>query len=299
MHDVADQGHDWRGSPAVEVSDTQSFAALHTASYDAVARLLPSGDLMPARWLDGRALVLVSALRYHTITWGDRDEPTHRLLPYAEVMVAALVTEGCRSPIRALLELVPQFRSPVSGFVLHLPVTTRQARDVGRRLWGLPKFVADMSFVLTPQTQTVTVADGGRDVLSLAVHLGGRLTTDTKPLILYSVLDGQLIKTACPSWMRAEQRTGRNLGELILGDHEVGQQLQALEVLTAPVMVTHSLDNRGILPAGSPTGPARPYVGYQGAARKRGDYTVQYPDTAPIDQYASVTAGRSASSSST
>jgi hypothetical protein len=271
--------------------DAQLFAAVHTASYDAVAQQLPTGDLTPARWLDRRALVMVSAARYHTITWGGRDEPTHRLLPYAEVMVAALVTEGTRSPVRALLELVPQFRSPVSGFVLQLPVTTRQARDVGRRLWGLPKFVADMSFALAPQTQAVTVAEGGRVILSLTVRLGGRLATDTKPLVLYSVLDGQLIKTVCPSWMRVDQRTGRDLGELALGEHEVGQRLRELDLSTAPVMVTHSLEHRGILPAGSPIGPAHDYVGCHGHARKLGHYTVQYPDTDPLDQYAPVTAG--------
>jgi hypothetical protein len=278
--------------------ETESFTAVHTASFDAIGEELPTGDLVPARWLDGRALVLVSALRHRTVTWRQGEGPTHQLAPYAEIMVAALVTEGPRSPLRALLEMAPQFRSPLAGFVLYLPVTSRQARDLGLRQWGFPKFVADISFVLTPQAQSVTVAEGGRDVLSLTVRPGGRISTDTKPLILYSVLDEHLVKTVCPSWMRIEQRTGRNLGELHLGEHEVGQRLQGLDLSTAPVIVTHSLDNHGTLPAGIELGSARPYVGYHGANRAFGHYTVQHPDTDPLDQYVPATGTRRTSRSS-
>jgi hypothetical protein len=50
-------------------------------------------------------------------------------------------------------------------------------------------------------------------------------------------------------------------------------------------VVSVALTNRGTLPAGRAIGPAREYLGYLGADREVGRYTVAYPGTAPLDQY--------------
>jgi hypothetical protein len=46
---------------------------------------------------------------------------------------------------------------------------------------------------------------------------------------------------------------------------------------------------RGILPTRRPVGSARPYEGYRGDDRWFGRYTIHYPGTAPVDQYAYLT----------
>ncbi len=75
-------------------------------------------------------------------------------------------------------------------------------------------------------------------------------------------------------------------GELQLGDHEVANRLRRLGISPASFAVFSYLDHRSILPAGRPIGPARDYHGYTGADREFARFTVSYPDTPPLDQYA-------------
>ena len=48
------------------------------------------------------------------------------------------------------------------------------------------------------------------------------------------------------------------------------------------------LDHRSILPACLPVGTARDYHGYARADRAFGRFTVSFPDTPPLDQYAAL-----------
>ena len=85
------------------------------------------------------------------------------------------------------------------GFVLHLPVTSRVAHDAGRGIWGYTKFVSDMDFFKRPAYQRVRLAEGDSHILTLTVQQSGLTLKDNRPLITYSVLDGQLLKTVVPS----------------------------------------------------------------------------------------------------
>jgi hypothetical protein len=277
-------GHRVRGPAYYHRAD--AFEALHLASYEAVRAALPTEDLFPVRWFDGRAVVQVMALRYHEVSGTDvtDGEPgwTRMLSPYGEVAVSALVTRRPRP------RGVPLFRPTVTGvggFVLHLPVTTREARDLGLAIFGLPKFVADMDFTESPTARTVTVSEAGAEVLTLTVRPGGPVAAALDPLSLYSVLEGRLLETSARALGHRQVRVGHAGGELTLGSHPVGQSLRALEFSSAPLMVFSYLDQRLVLPWGAPVGIARDYMGHVGEDRERGRFTVAYPGTGPLDQY--------------
>jgi hypothetical protein len=259
---------------------TETFASLHRASYDAVVAALPSDALAPYRWLDGSALVMVQAFRYHEVTWTRSDGTTGQLLPYGEISVAAAVTLG---PAPRVL---PLLRPTLSGFVLQLPVTSREARDGGRKAWGFPKFLADMDFTEAPGSRAVRLSEGGREILRLAVSTGGPVVPDRRPLVGYTSHEGRLLETVVPVLGHVQARIGRRAGHLELGDHEVARRLRDLGIAGAPVAVFSYLEHRSILPgARRSVGPARPYAAFPGSDADLGRYTVSYPGTPTLDQY--------------
>jgi hypothetical protein len=261
-------------------SDNSCTASVHTADHDAVAAVLPAGPLRPARWADGRALLSVAAFRYRAVTTAD--DPPGFLAPYGEISLAVVVTAG---PSPRLLPLARR----LSLFVLHLPVTTAEARDAGATLWGFPKFVADMDFAEERTARRVTLAEGGSTVLTLAVRGRGPVLTDRRPAVMYTELDGQLLETVVPMAGRLRVGLGRRAGRLELGDHQVADRLRALDVAPAPLAVFDYLEHRSLLPAGRAIGPSPAYRGYAGAERAAGRFTVRYPGTPALDLSAPLT----------
>ena len=264
----------------------ETFRSMHLASYAAVCAQLPSADLYPVRWFDGRAVVMVAAFRYREISLSHGDGTPGLMMPYGEVMVAALVT---REPSRPGLPLLAPNRSGVGAFVLDLPVTTAEACALGRQLFGLPKFFADMDFRELSAMRQVTVSEHGQEVLTLTVRPWGPVRADRAPAVFYSVLDGQLQETTAPFRGHRQYVPGPRSGELSLGSHPVADRLRTLEISANALVVMNYVDARMILPLGNPVGPARDYQGYTGEDRLRGRLTVQYPGTDPLDQYAPAT----------
>ena len=258
----------------------ETFASLHRASFDAVAAALPTEDLVPYRWVDGSALVMVQAFRYHEVTWTGPDGSQGQMVPYGEISVAAAATIGPAPPV------LPLLKPRLAGFVLHLPVTTREARDGGREVYGFPKFLADMDFTEAPDSRGVRLSEGGRDILTLTVSTGGPVVPDRRPMLAYTAKDGQLWETVVPVLAHVQPRVGGRSGRLELGDHGVARRLQALEVSAAPLAVFNYLDHRSILPGPSRSvGTARPYPAFPGRDEEFARYTVRHPRTPALNQY--------------
>lgn len=244
---------------------TDCFMGLFPADLAAVRDLLPSRRLHPVRLPRGRALLAVVAYNYLETGVG----------PYGEIGISPLCTLDRDAP--PLLPLLQGYRHGISGFVAHLPVTSRIAREAGRRIWGYPKFVADMDFELRPERQTVTLGEGGREILRLDVRRSGPVAVDRTPLTTYTVRDARLIRTTIPTRAHVATSVGAAGGELVIGDHPVGRELAALGVSRRPVLTRTYLTHSAILPVGADIGPAdRDYTGYHGAEREFGTHTVGY-----------------------
>jgi Acetoacetate decarboxylase (ADC) len=266
----------------IHYHDDEFTSSLHTASYESVAAELPSDLIRPARWVNGRALISVAAFRYRSATCTAPDGTVRQLTPYAEVSVAAVVTRG---PAPRLL---PVLSPRVQVFVLQLPVTTLEASDLGTALWGFPKFVADMAFIEDPAFRQVTVSEGNEHVLTLTVLPSGPALPDQQPHIVYSALGDELIETVVPMAGFRQIRLGARSGRLELGEHPVGKYLRRLDITATPLALFNYVSHRCVLPLGRALGPARPFLGHRGDERARGAYTIRYPGTPPLDQYAQV-----------
>ena len=280
--DPVDLGAFHGGSPVVW-HRSESYQTLHSASLEATAAALPTPDLHPVRLPGGRAVILVGSFQHDVMTaHGVRGRA---MLPYGEVMVAVLVTQRPAPP------LVPFVAPSATGFgagafVLHLPVTTRAARDAGRLVFGYPKFTADMEFEDAIETCRVRLDEGGRHILTQTIRPAGPTSVMSAPLTLYSVLDGKLIAETMPMYGLQQRRPGRRGGHIEFGDHQIADELRGFDISPEPFLTTRLTGLRFAMTPGRPIGSARQYLGHIGDERDLGRYVVSYPNAAPIDQYA-------------
>ena len=263
------------------------FSSIHGASMRAARELLPSDALHPVSLPDGRAAVVITAFRYWEMT-DSRPEPTEAAEPpYAEVAATILATLERRPPL-VYLGLMAAGLVPMAGYVPHMAVTHRLARDGGRDIWGVPKFIADADFFEDASTREVRLGDGDRHIFTMRIRASGRFRLTTQPSVLYSVLDDKLIEIRMPTIVESRTAMGADHGRLELGTdgHPVTETLRRLEVAHEPIAVVDAPVIRTMFVSGVVAGEAHRVVDYEGADRSVGRFTVRYPGTGPIDQNA-------------
>ncbi len=266
-------------SPAVEVSAgsatfslpiryyrDDTFLLAFSADLDGVRAQMPSNRLHPVVVGRDRALIIIGAFNYIDTSIG----------PYGEVAVVAPAVYGKRP-----LPLLPALREGAyPGFgllVLHLPVTSRVARDAGRGQWGYTKFVADMEFEHTPEHLSCALSEGEQHILTLRVARGGWFGRDRRPLCTYSVKDGDLIKTTIPQQGSFRWRPRCRDSSLSLGDHPVARFLRDLDLSPEPVLKRYFIERAAILPAGEVIERGvRPLDGHAGVDIAEARHTVRY-----------------------
>ncbi len=263
---------------------SDGLVAYVAADLEAVSALLPSPLLHPVRLDRTHAMIGVIATGHFEIAARDPDGSTILLPPYGELGVFAAVTRRRLPPFVPLL-LAWAADVPMGGFLLQLPVTSRIHRDVGRAIYGMPKFLADMEFGEDGPSRDVHVSEGGRTILDLRVEVGGHARLTRAPNIMYSVLDGRLIETVAES--RAFVQIGfRARGGLKLGDHPVTDELQKLRLSERPLAAGIIQQQRFLLPAGRDIGPARERSWYQGTDEEFARFATRYADGSLVDHHA-------------
>jgi len=217
-----------------------AFLLFHTADLDQARALMPSDKLHPVRVSPRRTLLGVVAFNYIDTSIG----------PYGEVGIVLPVVYGKRPPLPILPGIIEAKYPGFGMLVLHLPVTKETARDAGRGIWGYTKFVSDMRFRHTPEYLQCRLSEGGAKILTLRVARRGLVIKDEKPLITYSVKEGNLIKTSIPQ--RAIYRLSLNpRGSLLeLGNHPAAETISRLDISQKPVQSRYFIERSGILPEG-------------------------------------------------
>jgi hypothetical protein len=179
---------------------------------------------------------------------------------YHEVaLVLPVLPEGApplRNPLQALYGSVEDRNF---GFhTLDLPVTTSVADSCSRELWGFPTFVTEIPFHLDRKSfqSTVRDPDGHEDILWMSGRLLPGAPVPPMSLVLYTHLDGELLRCTVNvrGWMTL--RPAHNL-RLHVGEstHRMAQHLREFGLDGArPVIVmdTHRFQSR--FNAGMPVG---------------------------------------------
>ncbi len=266
-----------------EYHRSEAVHAIFTADAAAVRASLPSDELRTVMVGRGRCAYVVAALRHHETSVRGEDGLPVTAIPYGELAIGPLVTTR-RGPTGLALMRRGPLPDWIGMVVQHMPVTTREARDLGRAFWGYAKFVADMEFAESGNERRVTVAEGGEQILELSVASRGGLRLERSTMLLYSVLDRQLIRTPLPTLAYTRRRMGG--ASLVLGTHLVAEDLRRLDLSSKAMAVEVLPLARLLLPIGEAIGDARAMDGYGGTDRERGRYVVSYPGLPAIDLYA-------------
>ena len=242
------------------------FALFFTADFAKLKSLIPSDKLHPIRVSRRRALLGIAAFNYLDTSIG----------PYGEVGVVVPVVRGKRPALPLLPGLLEGWYPNFGALVLHLPVTTQKARDAGRGQWGYTKFVSDMQFDNTPEYLECSLSGGKSHILTLHVAKRGWHFTDNRPVVTFTVLDGNLIQTVIPQKGRCRASLSPKGSYLTLGDHEMAESIRQLELSQSPLQSRYYVERSAILPAGEIIEKGvRPLDGIRGTDRK-GKLVVRY-----------------------
>ncbi len=246
-----------------------AFALYFTANYEKVKAVMPSDKLYPVVLPGNRAVMGIGAFNYIDTSIGT----------YGEVAVALpAVFEKKITPFNGFLPALMEGGYPGFGVVImHLPVTRVEARDAGRGEWGYTKFIADMHFSMSPEYLDCRMLEGDKHILDIRVKRKGLYLRDKKPLITFSVKDGDLIKTVIPQ--KASKRVSLMTGgsHLRLGNHSVAESIRNLGISSRPFMSVYYPERAAILPSGSIIEKGvRPMEGYLGKDREA-VHSVVYP----------------------
>lgn len=190
--------------------DWAMTAADFCAPMAAVQEVLPSDKLKPIQVGPGVAKVSVMTMAYRRTSW---------LAPYNElgVMLPVLYEGG-------------EQESALPGlYVLHLPVTTQQARDPGIKYYGFPKFVAQIDFDQVGSVRRCNARAAGQSIITLEVP-----QLDSVPqswdLYFFTVKDSQLLRSRMQVQGPVGMSTLRGAARLALGDHPVAGEVRALDI---------------------------------------------------------------------
>ena len=263
-----------------------AFTGVFPASIEAVKRLLPSETLFPVKLGRGSAAVAIQALRYEHV--GIFVDGHHELLtPYGEIAINLLCTHGRSAPrIVPLLQLFENDSLQLGAYVLFMPVTSMQARDLGRVLFGMPKFMADMDCREEGESRVVRLEEAGMHALTLTVRAGGMARTEQARLHLYSELDGRLARTDVPTRSFGHVRLFGRPAHLQLGTHPVAKVLRDLGIGAEGRMSSSLARHQFLLPPPVRLDePARRVEDFVGQEIQRGRYTLAYDDRMVIDLY--------------
>lgn len=210
----------WRGTTfptPTFYQDVGILAAAFMAPLDRVSALLPSKRLHPWRPTPWHGVVYIAAFEYRESDIG----------PYNEVMIAIPASVDHPSPVfTGLLREAP---AEADAYIVHLPVTTEIAMNLGIEALGLPKFLADIEFKEEGDWVSSRLSKAGQHILTLAVRKGKLQTVPRSRSHLIGARGGRLLRSLAIS-AEGEQSVSKNPGDvkIELGEHRISQQLRDL-----------------------------------------------------------------------
>jgi Acetoacetate decarboxylase (ADC) len=208
--------------------DAQMLIATYMVDYGRAAALLKDTGVVAVPQGIGQALVAFGCFHYNKTDIG----------PYNEVALGIL-SSSPKTPLPAL-------------YILHLPVDTEAAHRAGVEIWGYNKFLASIDIAGSGNDFSMAIRDP--DKVTIARFKGTRTASVSMPpndIVTFSMLDGQLIKTAVK--MMTPSQLGGGVFSFKTGEsgHPMAGSLRTLELDGLnPVLVQYADPFQSLLFAG-------------------------------------------------
>jgi hypothetical protein len=206
----------------VEVRSAKMVAAQFLVDAEAAQRVIDYSGLRIARPIGGRAMLALSGVAY-----ADND-----LGPYHEFAVAFVV-----EPHDAPPGTKPSMTKPTT-LIHRLPVNQSFTCQVGKGLWGFPKWVCSIDYLERVGRTDCIVSEDGDLAVALEVASGMvPLPSGETEMQAYSWDDGVLRRTP---WVTRNARARMRLGgaTVRLGNHPMADDLRSLGLPRRALMTT-------------------------------------------------------------
>jgi hypothetical protein len=221
----------------VSYRDVISMWVHFSAPIHKVQAILPSNRLKPISIGNGKALYGIVCFEY-----GDSD-----VGPYNEVGFGIPCRFDPKINIPILPALFDRFFS-VGFYVHYLPVTTKIAYDFGVDIYGLPKFISQIEYEETANWRRCVLQADSKEILTLEVaNTDQDLKSDTYNFHIFSVKDKLLLKTLVQSFGPFKASRKSDSARLHLGNHQISEELRALQLDTKPLKTIIYPNTKNIL----------------------------------------------------
>jgi hypothetical protein len=166
-------------------ADVTCAIAIFLCDYSRALACMPHPSMQPVKMPGGRSVVLFSCYEYKNVM---------NIAPYNEIAmtIPIMIGGGWAPPV---LPLVMDFKRK-GYYVFSMPVTSLENQIRGTSIWGLPKVVEEIEISTDGDACSTIARDSGGEVyLELTVPKTGSIKQFDETGHLYTVRDGQLLKS--------------------------------------------------------------------------------------------------------
>ena len=207
-----------KGEVPAKYYDVFTISAVFPVSARKLKKYLPTKKMKLIKPFPGISLMFVIAFEYRHIS---------ALEPYNEV--------GIGFPI-----IFREGDQKYEGTrIIHLPVTTERARELGFELYGYPKFVAEINFEKGENIITCVLNHENKHILTLQVPKL-EVAEGTSETHSFTVKDNKLLRTRVTTQSFSGSSREKGKANLALGDHPIAEEIK--ELLYKNESVGHSYE---------------------------------------------------------
>lgn len=222
----------------IQAQNTPALMAAFFCDYEKSKALMPGNELHPFRYMNGKAVFVVTVVNYLETTIGK----------YIEYSIALACTHG-RKPAPRMLPAVFMKSYGTGQFILDLPVSSEISVKGGKGIWGMPKHKASLDFVESENRVSAQYEKDGQFAFRIEIEkpkkAGLQLNIGATN---YSHFRNML--TASYIYFKAKVgfRFGKAAkGSLFIGDHPRTQFMRDLDIHPKPFFTAFMPAATGIL----------------------------------------------------
>ncbi|NEU09159.1 acetoacetate decarboxylase family protein [Flavihumibacter sp. R14] len=222
----------------VQARNSPALMAGFFCDYDKAAALLPGNEIHPVRYLNGKAIFMVTVIDYRETSIGK----------YIEYSIAIACTRG-RSPAPKMLPVIFMKHYHTGQFILDLPVSSEISVKGGKGIWGMPKHKASLDFLITDKMVSAQYEKDGQFAFRIEIEKPAKCNLPVKVgSVNYSHFRNMLIASYIYIDAKAGIRLGNSAkGTLFIGDHPRTQFMRELNIESKPFFTFYTPAAIGVL----------------------------------------------------
>lgn len=222
----------------VKAQDSPALMAGFFCNYEKAQACLPGNELHAVKYMNGKAIFMVTVINYRQTTIGK----------YIEYSIALACTRG-KNAAPALLPVMLMNVYHTGQFILDLPVSSEISVHGGKGIWGMPKHQANLDFIIGDTMVSAQYENDGQFAFRIEIDKPSKCNFPLSlKAINYSHFRNMLMASNIYFNSKAGIRFGKKAtGRLFIGDHPRVKFMHDLEIQGKPFFTFFMPDAGGVL----------------------------------------------------